>query len=321
MNLAFTFPGQGSQSLGMLSALAAEHPQVREVFTVASDALSYDLWKLTQAGPEARLNATEQTQPAMLAAGVAVYEVWCAQGGVEPQIAAGHSLGEYSALVCAGSLNFSTAVKLVAARGRFMQQAVPEGAGGIAALLGLADDVVTEICASVTSTGAGLLVAPINFNAPGQVVIAGHAQAVDSAIDEARQAGVKRAIPLPMSVPVHCELMRPATAKLQAELDQIDFQVTAFPILHNADISARVDAAGIRSALAAQLVLPVRWSETVAALRLNGVDTVIEFGPGRVLTGLNKRIDRDMANFAIHDPASLQKALAYISHQDAKANE
>lgn len=316
MKLACTFPGQGSQSIGMLSGLAAAFPRVREVFAVASEALGYDLWGLVTNGPEERLNATEQTQPAMLAAGVAVYEVWREQGGAVPQIGAGHSLGEYSALVCAGSLDFATAVELVAARGRFMQQAVPAGTGAIAALLGLDDDVVKNVCADITATDPHWLVTPVNFNAPGQVVIAGHAGAVQAAIEAAREAGAKRAIPLPMSVPVHCDLMRPAMAQLRKKLAQIEFRAPIFPVLHNADISVKTQADEIRDALAEQLYLPVRWAETIASLRAQGGHTIIEFGPGKVLTGLNKRIDREIASICVHDPDSLEGAMKLVGSAD-----
>lgn len=312
MSLAFTFPGQGSQSIGMLAELAADYRQVEESFAEASEVLGYDLWELSQQGPEARLNATEQTQPAMLAAGVAVARVWRAAGGPAPIVAAGHSLGEYAALVCAGSLVFADAVALVAARGRFMQDAVPEGQGAIAALLGLDDARVVELCASVTDPSAESLVSAINFNAPGQVVIAGHAGAVEKAIALAREAGARKAIKLPMSVPVHCALMEPARERLLAKLADTRLDAPEFPIVHNADNRTHRQAAEIRDVLAQQLTRPVRWVESVIRLREHGATILVEPGPGRILTGLNKRIDRSLKAMAVHDSASLDKALAEL---------
>lgn len=312
MSLAFTFPGQGSQAIGMLAELAGDYALVEETFAEASDALGYDLWALTQRGPEARLNATEQTQPAMLAAGVAVARVWHAAGGPAPLLAAGHSLGEYSALVCAGSLAFADAMRLVAARGRFMQEAVPEGQGAIAALLGLEDEGVLDVCTAATDREAGSIVSAVNFNAPGQVVIAGHADAVEKAIALAQEAGAKRAIKLPMSVPVHCELMEPARERLIAQLEDTQVNAPQFPVVHNADNALHEDGAGIRDALAGQLTKPVRWVGTVGALRELGASVLIEPGPGRVLTGLNKRIDRSLKTLAVHDGASLDKALTEL---------
>ncbi len=312
MSLAFTFPGQGSQSIGMLAELAADYHQVQESFAEASEVLGYDLWALSQRGPEARLNATEQTQPAMLAAGVAVARVWRAAGGPAPVIAAGHSLGEYAALVVAGSLSFPDAVALVAARGRFMQEAVPEGQGAIAALLGLDDARVLELCESVTDRSAESIVSAVNFNAPGQVVIAGHAGAVEKVIALAGQAGAKKAIKLPMSVPVHCELMEPARERLLAKLDEIRLDAPEFPVVHNADNRTHREAAEIRDVLAQQLTRPVRWVESVTRLREHGATILVEPGPGRILTGLNKRIDRSLKTMAVHDSASLDKALTEL---------
>jgi len=312
MGLAFTFPGQGSQSIGMLAELAADYRQIQETFAEASEVLGYDLWALSQLGPEARLNATEQTQPAMLAAGVAVARVWRAAGGPAPMIAAGHSLGEYAALVYAGSLAFPDAVALVAARGRFMQEAVPEGQGAIAALLGLDDARVLELCESVTDRSAESIVSAVNFNAPGQVVIAGHAGAVEKAIALAGQAGARKAIKLPMSVPVHCELMEPARERLLAKLDEIRLDTPEFPVVHNADNRTHREAAEIRDVLAEQLTRPVRWVESVTRLREYGATILVEPGPGRILTGLNKRIDRSLKAMAVHDGASLDKALTEL---------
>ena len=312
MTLAFTFPGQGSQSIGMLAGLAADYAQVEECFAEASEVLGYDLWELAQQGPEARLNATEQTQPAMLAAGVAVARVWQAAGGAAPALAAGHSLGEYAALVCAGSLAFADAVAVVAARGRFMQEAVPEGQGAIAALLGLDDAQVVALCASISDPQAGHIVSAVNFNAPGQVVIAGHRAAVERAIVLAEEAGVRKAIKLPMSVPVHCELMEPARQRLVDTLASTAVKVPTFPVVHNADNGSHDNAADIRGALAQQLTKPVRWVGSITALRDRGASVLVEPGPGRILTGLNKRIDRSLTTMAVHDGASLDKALTEL---------
>ena len=312
MSLAFTFPGQGSQSVGMLARLAVDYAQVEETFAEASQVLGYDLWELAQHGPEARLNATEQTQPAMLAAGIAVARVWRAAGGPAPSIAAGHSLGEYAALVCAGSLAFAGAVALVAARGRFMQEAVPEGQGAIAALLGLDDARVLELCESISDRGGGSIVSAVNFNAPGQVVIAGHACAVEKAMLLAGEAGARKAIKLPMSVPVHCQLMEPARERLMAKLGDIRVNAPEFPVIHNADNRSCEDPAAIRDALAQQLTRPVRWVESVMALKHHGATVLVEPGPGRILSGLNKRIDRSLKTIAVHDSASLDKALGEL---------
>ena len=315
MTLAFTFPGQGSQSIGMLAGLAADHSLVLETFAEASQVLGYDLWNLCQEGPEARLNATEQTQPAMLAAGVAVARVWQSMGGSSPSLAAGHSLGEYSALVCAQSLEFADAVALVAARGRFMQEAVPQGQGAIAALLGLDDEGVLQLCDAASDRDAGSMVSAVNFNAPGQVVVAGHAGAVDKSIEMAREAGAKRAVRLPMSVPVHCELMEPAMQRLVEKLASTGVAKPTFPVVHNADNESHDDPSAIREALAKQLTSPVRWAATVARLRAKGASVLVEPGPGRVLTGVNKRIDRELKSLGVHDSASLEAALGQVEKQ------
>ena len=311
---AATFPGQGSQSIGMLSELSTACRDVRSTFDEASDALGYDLWTLVQEGPEQRLNSTEQTQPAMLAAGVAAWRCWAARGGLLPIVAAGHSLGEYSALVVFGALDFADAIRTVAARGRFMQEAVPEGEGGIAAILGLDDDTVVGLCNAVWErTGLGH-VSAVNFNAPGQVAIAGTSRAIDAAIAQAREAGAKRAIRLPMSVPVHCPLMAPATGRLEATLAAVRIRPPAVPILHNVDLASRSNEASIRDALAGQLASPVRWHRTVIAMRERGATTMVEFGPGRVLTGLARRIDRGMTALPVHDGKSLDTALRTLTN-------
>lgn len=309
MSLAFVFPGQGSQSVGMLSELAASYAEVTRTFDEASAVLGYDLWRLVSSGPEERLNQTEQTQPAMLAAGVATWRVWRAADGAEPKLLAGHSLGEYSALVCAGSLDFSTAVGLVAARGRFMQEAVPVGQGAIAAILGLDDEVVQAACEAGAGQRPGEIAAAVNFNAPGQVVVAGHAGAVEATLASAQEMGARRTVRLPMSVPVHCELMRPATERLAALLAAAEVRVPRISVVNNADVTVREKPDDIRDALERQLYNPVRWVDTIHALKELGATSVMECGPGKVLTGLMKRIDRSMEAAALHDPESIAAAL------------
>jgi [acyl-carrier-protein] S-malonyltransferase len=309
MSLAMVFPGQGSQSVGMLHALSIAEPVVRETFDEASRVLGYDLWALVQAGPAEDLNQTRRTQPAMLAAGVATWRIWCAHDGPSPVVVAGHSLGEYSALVAAGSIEFTTAVRLVDERARLMQAAVPRGEGGIAALLGLDDETVISLCQQVSETMSPRQVSAVNFNAPGQVVVAGHHDAVNAALVAAREAGARRAIVLPMSVPVHCELMRPAAQGLDPALEKADFHAPRFPVLHNADVASHDGAEAIRTALSHQLYTPVRWSDTVRSMQAMGVQTLVECGPGKVLSGLCRRIDRGLGAQYLEDPQSLMKAL------------
>ena len=307
MSLAFVFPGQGSQSVGMLSALAENNTVVQDTFAEASSVLGYDLWQLTQAGPEERLNSTDVTQPAMLAAGVACWRVWQAKKGSQPRVMAGHSLGEYTALVCAGAFAYADAVGLVAERGRLMQAAVPAGTGAMAAILGLDDDIVRNVCSEASQ---GDVVEAVNFNSPGQVVIAGAAAAVERATVLAKEKGAKRALILPVSVPSHCALMKPAADQLALRLGEITFQTPAIPVINNVDVAIVNDAAAIRDALARQLYQPVRWVETVSRMADEGVNMLIECGPGKVLVGLNKRIVKDMNTAAVFDPASLDAALA-----------
>src|SRR5690606_3477842 len=304
--LALVFPGQGSQSVGMLQELAAAHPIVRDTFAEASEALGYDLWALVQGGPADDLNRTDRTQPAMLTAGVAVWRVWLELGGDRPGVLAGHSLGEYTALVCGGALDFAPAVKLVAERGRFMQEAVPAGQGAMAAVLGLDDDTVRAACARAAGDEE---VEAVNLNAPGQVVIAGSKAAVERAIEELKAAGAKRAVPLPVSVPSHCALMRPAAERLAEHMAGIDFRLAGVPVLHNVDVRPAGDVAGLRERLVRQLSSPVRWVETVQAMAAQGVGRIIECGPGKVLMGLNKRIAKDVTAAAVYDPATLEAAL------------
>jgi [acyl-carrier-protein] S-malonyltransferase len=305
--LAMVFPGQGSQSVGMLAELATAYLQVSETYDGASDVLGYDLWALVQNGPEEQLNRTDHTQPAMLAAGVAVWRVWQARGGALPAVVAGHSLGEYTALVCAGALEFTAAIALVAERGRCMQQAVPPGVGAMAAILGLDDDAVATVCADAA---AGEIVSPVNFNSPGQVVIAGHAGAVERAVTAARVAGAKRAVTLPVSVPSHCALMKPAAELFAARLAEVNISPPAIPVIQNVDAQAHTDPATIRENLSRQLYSPVQWVRSVQAMGAQGITRIIEAGPGKVLAGLNKRIDKGIDNATVLDPASLDAALA-----------
>lgn len=303
---AMVFPGQGSQSVGMLADLAAQYPLVEQTFAEASDALGYDLWQLVQQGPAEELNKTWQTQPALLTASVAIYRVWQQQQGKTPAMMAGHSLGEYSALVCAGVLDFAQAVRLVELRGQLMQQAVPEGTGAMYAIIGLDNDAIAQACAEAAQ---GQVVAPVNFNSPGQVVIAGEKEAVERAGAACKAAGAKRALPLPVSVPSHCALMKPAAEKLAEALKAIAFHAPSCPVINNVDVTAASDAEAIRDALVRQLYNPVRWTETVQLMAAEGVDHLLEMGPGKVLTGLTKRIVDTMTAAAVNDCASLTAAL------------
>jgi [acyl-carrier-protein] S-malonyltransferase len=309
MSLAFVFPGQGSQSVGMLAALAAAEPIVRETFEEASLVLGYDLWALCQQGPESVLGATERTQPAMLTAGVATWRAWRRHGGPLPAAMAGHSLGEYTALVCSEAIDFRVAVDLVRYRGQVMQRAVPVGTGAMAAILGLDD---AEIDAACREAAGGEVVEPVNFNAPGQVVIAGHASAVSRAIEAAKARGAKRAVALPVSVPSHSSLMIGAADELAVLLAGIEVRMPNVPAVYTVDVKCHESPDGIRAALRQQLFKPVRWADTVRAMLASGVTTLIECGPGKVLTSLNKRIERrpDLKVLAIDDPESLTAALA-----------
>jgi [acyl-carrier-protein] S-malonyltransferase len=307
MTTAIIFPGQGSQSIGMLSDLAGQYDEVKDTFKQASKVLKKDLWKLCQEGPAEELNATVNTQPVMLAAGVAVWRVWLSEGGTKPQAMAGHSLGEYTALVCAGVLDFEDALRLVAERARLMQEAVPEGKGAMAAVLGLENDVVRAVCEQAAQ---GEVAEAVNYNSPGQVVIAGDASAIERAIALATEAGASKAIPLPVSVPSHCSLMRPAADKLAKSLEATTFNSPKFPIIHNVDAKPHPEPDHMRKALAAQLYSPVLWVGTIRRLAGEGAVRMLELGPGRVLTGLTKRIDRSLAGRCVHDIASLEQALS-----------
>lgn len=306
MSYAFVFPGQGSQSIGMLADLATTHAEIRETFDEASDALGYDLWKLVQEGPEADLNRTERTQPALLAAGVATWRVLKENGVSRPVVMAGHSLGEYTALVCADALGFRDAVQLVQFRGQAMQQAVPAGTGAMAAILGLADDDVRAVCDEAAN---GDVVSAVNFNAPGQVVIAGNKTAVERTIELAKEKGAKRAIELPVSVPSHCSLMQPAAEQMRERLADVSISAPKIPVIHNVDVETHAEPDDIRAALVAQLHSPVRWVETIEKMSDDGILVVAECGPGKVLAGLNRRIDKSMGVLPVFDIDSLNKAL------------
>ena len=309
--LAFVFPGQGSQSVGMLTEMAEAYPDIKGTFAQASDVLGLDLWSMVADGPVEALNQTHNTQPAMLAAGVALWKVWCAQSDVRPGYMAGHSLGEYTALVCSGVLGFADAIALVAARGRFMQEAVPEGVGAMAAVLGLTDEQVIQVC---TDAAQGEVCSAVNFNSPGQVVIAGNSAAIDRAMAAAKEAGAKRALKLPVSVPSHCALMQPAADKLYTKMQSIVFAEPDVTLLHNVDVSAHKDAEEIRQALKQQLFMPVRWVDTVNAMSDQGVSTLVEMGPGKVLMGLNKRIVKALDHFTVYNPDTLTNLLEHFSN-------
>jgi [acyl-carrier-protein] S-malonyltransferase len=303
---AFVFPGQGSQSRGMMNGYA-DFAAVRDTFTEASDILKQDLWQLVSDGTDAELNATVNTQPIMLTAGVAVYRAWQSQNGAQPALMAGHSLGEYTALVAAGALSFANALPLVRYRAQCMQQAVPEGVGGIAAILGLDDEMVREVC---LAGAQGEVLEAVNYNSPGQVVIAGNRAAVERGMALAKEKGAKRAIMLPMSVPSHCSLLKGAAEQLRAYLADVAIQTPVIPVLHNADVAAYNDGASIRDALVRQLYSPVRWVETILEFGNQNVTHNVECAPGKVLAGLNKRIDTNQQASAINDGAALTLALA-----------
>ncbi len=302
---AIVFPGQGSQAVGMLAELGEQFDVVRNTFAEASEALGYDLWALIQNGPVEDLNQTFRTQPALLASSVAVWRVWQEQGQEQPAVLAGHSLGEYSALVCAGVIDFKQAIKLVELRGQLMQEAVPAGVGAMYAIIGLDDDVIAKACEDAAQ---GEVVSPVNFNSPGQVVIAGNKAAVERAGALCKEAGAKRALPLPVSVPSHCALMKPAADKLAVALQDIEFNTPVIPVINNVDVMAETDPAKIKDALVRQLYSPVRWTGGVQKMSEDGVDTLLEFGPGKVLTGLTKRIVKTLSAAAVNDVASLEAA-------------
>ncbi len=300
---AMVFPGQGSQAVGMLAELATEYPVVEETFKQASDVLGYDLWQLVQQGPAEELNKTWQTQPALLAASVAIYRVWQEKyPHLKPDVMAGHSLGEYSALVCAGALDFQDAVKLVELRGKLMQQAVPEGTGAMYAIIGLDNEAIISACADAAK---GEVVSAVNFNSPGQVVIAGAKAAVERAAAACKDAGAKRALPLAVSVPSHCALMKPAADQLAVSLDNIAIRTPTTAVINNVDVACETENSEIRHALVRQLYSPVRWTETIERMAKDGVQVLVEVGPNKVLTGLTKRIVADLQATAVNDLTSL----------------
>ncbi|HHC6586100.1 TPA: ACP S-malonyltransferase [Vibrio parahaemolyticus] len=302
---AIVFPGQGSQAVGMLADLGEQYDVVKQTFAEASDALGYDLWALVQNGPAEDLNQTFRTQPALLASSVAIWRVWQELGLEQPVNLAGHSLGEYSALVCAGVIDFKEAIKLVELRGKLMQEAVPAGTGAMYAIIGLDDDAIAKACEEAAQ---GDVVSPVNFNSPGQVVIAGSKDAVERAGALCKEAGAKRALPLPVSVPSHCALMKPAADKLAVALESIEFNTPQLPVINNVDVAAETDPAKIKDALVRQLYSPVRWTESVQLMSEQGVENLLELGPGKVLTGLTKRIVKTLSAAAVNDVTSLEAA-------------
>ena len=308
--LALVFPGQGSQKVGMLAELGESFSIIKDTFAEASEALAYDMWDLIQNGEQEQLNLTETTQPVLLTASVAVWRLWCEQGGLRPSLLAGHSLGEFSALVCAGALNFADAVRLVRARGQYMQTAVPVGEGAMAAVLGLEDAQIVEICAQASSAG---VVEAVNFNSPGQVVIAGQVAAVDQAIELLKAAGAKRAMPLPVSAPFHTSLMRPAGDKLALALADISVQQPNIPVVHNVHCKTESDPALIKALLVEQIYSAVKWVDCVETMLAAGITHTIECGPGKVLSGLNKRINKSLNCSNIDSPESLSAALESIA--------
>jgi len=308
-NLAFVFPGQGSQKIGMLAELSEQYSIVGETFTEASEVLGYDLWDLVQNGSQEEITLTERTQPLLLTASVAVWRVWLQEGGAQPQAMAGHSLGEWSALVCAGVVEFKDAVRLVRNRGAYMQEAVPAGEGAMAAIIGLDDELIKSICADACQ---GEEVAAVNFNSPGQVVIAGNAAAVDRAISGCKEAGAKRALPLPVSAPFHTNLMQPAAERLADEIMATEFSVPQTLVVHNVNAQTEDDPERIKQLMIKQICSPVLWVDCVNTLTANGIDTVVECGAGKVLSGLCKRIDRSLNTHATENTASLTASLSEI---------
>ena len=307
-NIAFVFPGQGSQSVGMLAELGANHRVVVETFSQASEVLGYDLWQLVQHDQNGLLNQTHITQPALLSASVALWRLWLEKGGITPSMLAGHSLGEYSALVCAGALGFSDAIRLVEARGQFMQAAVPPGEGAMAAIIGLDNDAIALAC---EVSAQGQTVAPVNYNSPGQVVIAGSKLAVERAMVACKVGGAKRALALPVSVPSHCALMLPAAEKLRTILAGVKISLPIIPVVHNVDAKLASSSEAIISNLVAQLHQPVLWTQCVESIAASGVDLVVECGPGKVLNGLTKRINKTLQSASINDAASLAATLKH----------
>lgn len=310
-SIGFVFPGQGSQKTGMLAAAHERFPAVRATFEEASEALGYDMWALIQSGDQEALNLTETTQPVLLTSSVALWRAWLEQGGPAPTLMAGHSLGEFSALVCAGSLAFVDAVQLVRQRGAFMQTAVPVGEGAMAAIIGLDDDAINSIC-TATTAASGRVVAAVNFNSPGQVVIAGHTAAVDAAIVALKEAGAKRAMPLPVSAPFHTSLMRPAGERLAEVVAELSFTTPAIPVVHNVHARTEQEPQRIRELLVEQIYSPVQWTACIQAMTAGGVTEIVECGPGKVLSGLARRIDKSLQSFSLEEPDDLLAAIAAL---------
>jgi [acyl-carrier-protein] S-malonyltransferase len=310
-HLAFVFPGQGSQKVGMLAGIAEQFPVVTDTFAEASDALGYDMWALIQGGPQDALNLTERTQPILLTASVALWRVWQQKGGVQPALLAGHSLGEFSALVCAGSIAFADAVQLVRARGQFMQTAVPVGEGAMAAVLGVEDQQIIDICREVSARSG--VVEAVNFNSPGQVVIAGKVDPVNLAIEKLKAVGCKRAMPLPVSAPFHTSLMRPAGDKLKEAMAALTFNTPSIPVVHNVNAKPEADPEKIKAILFEQIFSPVQWTSCVQYMVAQGITTTVECGPGKVLSGLNKRIEKSLNCLGIEDGDGLTQALAALA--------
>jgi [acyl-carrier-protein] S-malonyltransferase len=304
--LAFVFPGQGSQKIGMLADLAAESPIVEATFAEASEVLGYDLWDMVQNGEQADINLTERTQPILLTASIALWRIWNEKEGSVPSVLAGHSLGEWSALVAAGVIEFKTAVKLVQLRGKFMQEAVPAGVGAMAAIIGLDDEAIIKVCADVSEGG---VVAAVNFNSPGQVVIAGEAAPVERAMNACKEAGAKRALPLPVSAPFHTSLMKPAAERLAEHIQASPFSAPQIPVVHNVDATTQNDPEAIKTLMIEQIYSPVLWVDCVKAMVARGVEMTVECGPGKVLSGLSKRIDKSLVGINSESPADLANAL------------
>ncbi len=307
--LAFVFPGQGSQKVGMLAELAAENPTIQATFAEASEVLGYDLWQLVQDGPQEDLNLTERTQPMLLTASVALWRVWGEKSGAQPSMMAGHSLGEWSALVCAGVVDFKAAVKLVQLRGKYMQEAVPVGEGAMAAIIGLDDESIAKAC---EAAGQGEEVGPVNFNSPGQVVIGGTAGAVDRAMALCKEAGAKRALPLAVSAPFHTNMMKPAADRLAEDIAATPFNTPAVPIVHNVHAQTETDSEVIKQTMIKQIYAPVLWTRCTEAMVAAGITQVVECGPGKVLSGLCRRIDKSLTAFATETPDAFEKALSEI---------
>lgn len=316
--LAVVFPGQGSQQVGMLQAHAEQWPAIRDTFSEASEALGYDLWQLIQDGPQERLNLTEFAQPALLTASVALWRVLQSTTGVQPGCMAGHSLGEWSALVCSGALAFTDAVRLVQLRGRYMQEAVPAGQGAMAAIIGLPDQQINDVCAQVAQ---GEVVAAVNFNSPGQVVIAGQQAAVDRAMAGCKEAGAKKVMPLAVSAPFHTSLMQPAADRLAADLAQVEFNTPATPVIHNVHAQPEEQPSAIKALIIQQISAPVQWVQCVQTMQACGVNQVVECGPGKVLTGLLKRIDKSLKGSATDDVAALEAVVQTLNSANANARK